>query len=550
MALRFGHHGDSRLNIVRLFHTARHLKPVQVSNRLTRRYTRLRPYKGGMPELALPARHWQTYAPVAPSLMVDGLAHFLNESGPLYGWENPARSKLWLYNLHYFDDLRAEGAASRGAVHRELIRQWLQGNPTFAGTGWEPYPLSLRIVNWLAWLLAGNAPVEGMAASLVQQAHALHRQVEYHLQGNHLLANAKALVFAGTCFQGKAAERWLQRGLRILDEQLGEQVLADGGHFERSPMYHGIILMDVLDLIQLGQLYRRADIARRLPRLRDTAGVMASWLGGLLHPDGQIPFFNDAAFGITPPPRAILDYAGRMGAAPQRLMEGSIQHFDVSGYVAVHARQQVALLDVAPVGPDYLPGHAHADTLSFEWSLFGQRVLVNSGTSEYGLSPERLRQRGTAAHNTVVVNGRDSSEVWSGFRVARRARPFDVNLGRAGECAIVRASHDGYRRLPRRVTHSREWRVLPGELHVKDQLAGRFRSAVAYFHLHPEVSIVSGPHGFELTLANGRRCTIAIRGGSAAIEPSTWHPEFGLSVPNQRLAVTFDQPVVETVFRY
>ena len=315
-------------------------------------------------------------------------------------------------------------------------------------------------------------------------------------------------------------------------------------------MYHGIILMDVLDLIQLGQLYRRADIARRLPRLRDTAGVMASWLGGLLHPDGQIPFFNDAALGITPPPRAILEYAGRMGAATQRLMEGSIQHFDVSGYVAVHARQQVALLDVAPVGPDYQPGHSHADTLSFEWSLFGQRVLVNSGTSEYGLSPERLRQRGTAAHNTVVVNGMDSSEVWSGFRVARRARPFDVNLGRAGECAIVRASHDGYRRLPRRVTHSREWRVLPGELHVKDQLAGRFRSAVAYFHLHPDVSIASGPHGFELTLRNGRRCTVAIRGGSAAIEPSTWHPEFGLSVPNKRLAVTFDQPVVETVFRY
>ncbi|MEN9780004.1 MAG: hypothetical protein RL014_1152 [Pseudomonadota bacterium] len=94
-----------------------------------------------------------------------------------------------------------------------------------------------------------------------------------------------------------------------------------------------------------------------------------------------------------------------------------------SGYVRLDNGPAVALLDVAPVGPDYLPGHAHADTLSFELSVGAQRVLVNSGTSCYGSSAERLRQRGTAAHNTVVVNGQDSSEVWGGFRVARRPLP-------------------------------------------------------------------------------------------------------------------------------
>ncbi|MFB1490650.1 MULTISPECIES: heparinase II/III family protein [unclassified Thiocapsa] len=49
----------------------------------------------------------------------------------------------------------------------------------------------------------------------------------------------------------------------------------------------------------------------------------------------------------------------------------------------LEAGSAVALLDVAPIGPDYLPGHAHADTLSFELSLFGQRVIVNGGTSRY-----------------------------------------------------------------------------------------------------------------------------------------------------------------------
>jgi uncharacterized heparinase superfamily protein len=527
----------------------RHLKPVQVRNRIFRRYTRLRPYKGKAPEISKPRKPWETQAQVAPSLVVDGLAHFLNESGPLYDWENPDKSKLWLYNLHYFDDLHAAGAAHRLGVHRELIRRWLQDNPPFAGTGWEPYPLSLRIVNWIKWLLAGHGPVEGMTASLVQQVHALSRQLEYHLLGNHILANAKALVFAGTFFEGKVAARWLQQGLALLEEQLAEQILVDGGHFERSPMYHCIVLMDVLDLIQLGQLYRTGEIARRLGALRETAGSMASWLDGLLHPDGQIPFFNDAAIGVAPPPRAILDYARGVGAV-QRFADSSIQHFYASGYVSVHARDQLVVMDVAPVGPDYIPGHAHADTLSFEWSLFGQRVLVNSGTSRYGLSPERLRQRGTAAHNTVVVNGLDSSEVWSGFRVARRATPFDVNIGQAGDCGIVRASHDGYHRLWRKVTHTREWRVMPGEMHVKDHLAGRFRNAVAYFHVHPDVKLAGGKHGLELTLPTGDECHIAITGGSAEIEAATWHPEFGLSLPSQRLAVTFEKPVLETVFRY
>ena len=543
--------------MLRLVRTARYLKPIQVSNRITRRYTRIRPYRGRTPGVSNSRRPWQVVAPVAPSLVVDGLANFLNESGPLYEWENPNKSKLWLYNLHYFDDLVAAGAAQRAGVHREAIQRWLQDNPFNVGTGWEPYPLSLRIVNWIKWLLAGNAPVEGVADSLVQQAHALSRQVEYHLLGNHILANAKALVFAGTFFEGKVADRWLRLGLQLLQEQLTQQVLVDGGHFERSPMYHCIILMDVLDLIQLVRCFRGGGLGRMNTRysgagpsaLQGWAQGMAAWLEGMLHPDGEIPFFNDAAFGITPAPRAILEYARTLGVS-WPFVESPVQHFDASGYVAVRNTEQVALLDVAPVGPDYIPGHAHADTLSFEWSLFGRRLLVNSGTSEYGLSPERERQRGTAAHNTVVVNGENSSEVWSGFRVARRAKPFGVNIGRAGDCCIVRASHDGYHRLWPKVTHTREWRVVPGELHVKDELIGRNRGAVAYFHLHPDIEITECVGGFELKLPGGNLCRVEVDGGRAVIEPSTWHPEFGMSLPSQRLAVTLEKQTLTTKFRY
>ncbi|RLA45912.1 MAG: heparinase [Gammaproteobacteria bacterium] len=482
------------MSLSRLFHTVKYLKLRQVLNRLVRRLRKPGRYQGGALAVIAPDVPWQVHAALPSSFTADSSVTFLNEPGALFEWEDPGKSKLWLYNLHYFDDLVAENASFRTDLQREVIARWMVDNPPLTGTGWEPYPLSLRIGNWIKWLLVGNEPVEGMQISLLEQAYALSQQVEYHLLGNHILANAKALVFAGTYFEGDIADAWLHTGIVLLKEQLTEQVLADGAHFELSPMYHSIILTDLLDLIQLGQLYPGSKIAQQAERLRNTAALMASWLEGMLHPDGGISFFNDTAFGIAPEPAAILTYAEKLGVkhhvVPEKAGQAqhdTAQHFHDSGYIAVRQHDQVALLDVAAIGPDYIPGHAHADTLSFEWSLKGQRVLVNSGTSEYGLGAERLRQRGTAAHNTVMVNEENSSEVWSGFRVARRARVFDVAVEQKSDTTIVKAAHDSYKRLRPKVIHQREWRLSPGVLEVSDTLTGKFRTAKAYFHLHPFV---------------------------------------------------------------
>src|SRR5258708_27434423 len=141
------------------------------------------------------------------------------------------------------------------------------------------------------------------------------------------------------------------------------------------------------------------------------------------------------------------------------------------------------IADVGEIGPDHLPGHAHADTLSFEVSVRGEGVLVNAGTSTYEVSAGRQRQRGTAAHNTVVVDGVDSSEVWSSFRVARRARPLAVSWGRDGAALWLSAGHEGYRRLPGKVIHRRHWRLDPQGLVVEDVLEGQYTSAEARFHV-------------------------------------------------------------------
>jgi hypothetical protein len=154
---------------------------------------------------------------------------------------------------------------------------------------------------------------------------------------------------------------------------------------------------------------------------------MLRWLEAMCHPDGEIALFNDAAFGIAPAPAELTATRASCWVTPTPHSRSS-SHLADSGYVRAASRDAVLIADVAPVGPDYLPGHAHADTLSFELSLFGQRTIVNGGTSRYGTGPEREAERGTPAHSTVTVDGENSSEVWAGFRVARRAKPFDLRI--------------------------------------------------------------------------------------------------------------------------
>ena len=516
--------------ITRYWHTLRYLRPVQFYGRLWFRLYRPTPDLRPAPAVRPVPGRWVPPVAKPVSLLGPTTFRFLNATHALVPgpdpWNDPARDKLWLYNLHYFDDLGAapspqpspaggEGArVATGAAHllpshlcgagvggegdegprcalcalspsplagegrgegvrtaREqrlqwhlaLLHRWVAENPPGTGTGWEPYPTSLRIVNWIKWALAPRGlpalPPE-CQHSLAVQARWLSRRLEHHLLGNHLFANAKALVFAGAFFVGPEADRWRRLGLRLLARELDEQILADGGHFERSPLYHAILLEDVLDLTNLSGAYPglfggteaaavteavvdvwagvdaviRANAiggATAVFHWRAKATAMLDWLAAMTHPDGEISFFNDAAFGIAPTLADLQRYADGISAFSQAHPSPSTipatnpvnpagttdvpcRWLRDSGYVRLAAGPAVAILDVAPIGPDYLPGHAHADTLSFELSLFGQRVIVNGGTSRYGSGPERLAERGTAAHSTVQLDGVDSSEVWGG----------------------------------------------------------------------------------------------------------------------------------------
>ncbi len=453
-------------------------------------------------------------------------------------WNAAGRTKLWLYNLHYFDDLRAANAESRSQWHRDLIQRWLAENPPRAGNGWEPYPLSLRVVNWIAWALAGNNPGPRLMYSLAVQVRTLASALEFHLRGNHLLANAKALIFAGCFFSGPEADVWLRTGLDLFNAELDEQILADGGHFELSPMYHAIILEDVLDVIQLGRLFP-TELETRLPTWKQLAASMLAWLAEMTHPDGEIGFFNDAAFGIARTLADLVEYSASLAISQTRHDAQTLHALETSGYVRLNSGPFSVIFDAAEIGASYMPGHGHADILSLEISLDGQRLVTNSGTSSYENDAARHEERSTAAHGTVEIDGQDSSEVWASFRVGRRAHPFDLVLRTEAGLSTAAASHDGYRWLPGRPVHRRSVALSASVLSVVDSITGAGdHSVTGRFPLHPSVKSVSRePDGWSLESAGGRMVRVRVDGPSELlVEEGHFAPTFGRRLPRPVIA--------------
>jgi uncharacterized heparinase superfamily protein len=274
---------------------------------------------------------------------------------------------------------------------------------------------------------------------------------------------------------------------------------------------------------------------------------MRRWLLVMSHPDGDIAFFNDAAFAVAAVPAELEAYAARLNLAPPPQPGRLLEVLRESGYLRAAVGPAYLICDCAEVGPAYLPGHAHADTLSFELSLAGQRVLVNSGISEYGSRAERQRQRGTAAHNTVVIDGQNSSEMWHGFRVARRAHA-QLNEARCNGAAAIEGCHDGYTRLPGRNRHTRRWILDRQSLRIADHISGAFQDAEARLHLHPAIDAsMSAPA--RITLSCGGR-VLAILGfeGAASVQVAhgTWHPGFGVTAENTLVRVGFKGPSLTT----
>jgi hypothetical protein len=386
-------------------------------------------------------------------------------------WNINQFGKLWTYNLNYFDFLNQENISKETGL--QLIQDFIK-NDALLKDGKEPYPISLRGVNWVKFLSNNQVKDELINNTLYFHYCILFKNLEYHLLGNHLLENAFSLLFGAYYFQD---DRLYLKAKKTLISELNEQILVDGAHFELSPMYHQIILSRLLDSIQLIKLNSEWEKDDLLSFLKAKASLMISWLHDITYKNGNIPMLNDATFNIAPNSKNILSYAKHLGINSQNIPLSD------SGYRKINSNNYEILLDIGNLGPSYQPGHAHSDTFNFELIIDGNPIFVDTGISTYEKNAIRQYERATSSHNTVKIGSKDQTQVWGGFRVAKRARITHL----IEKPNLIEASHDGY--LSSGYKHTRSFLWGEKYLILKDKInRSTSNNAKAYFHLHSSVT--------------------------------------------------------------
>lgn len=462
-------------------------------------------------------------------------------------WACMDEPKLWRYNLHYFDFLLDDGASE--AIKDKLIDEWIGKSLSLKEDAWEPYPVSLRIVNWVKYFVCYKKDIpQHWLESLYQQSQILFNSIEYHILANHYLKNAKALFFAGTYLKCLDSDKWFNKGKKVLLEETAEQILADGGHYEKSPMYHSILVEDYLDSLNLINSNSINITEDEVSYLGDKVVSALDFLNHIVMPDGEIPLLNDSAFKIAPHPDLIFEYANRILNYKRNNDNSSlpaVNSFDNSGYFIIKENLDMCIIDCGSISPDYQPGHTHCDLLSYELVINQLRVIVDSGLHDYENSDERKYCRSTRAHNTIEIDGLEQSEIWGQFRVARRAKTHSASLIKHvdGEC-VFNGSYSPYWSSRQNISHSRVIKHNSHKWSFKDTVTGSGEHVVnSFIHLHPDIDCCEESGSYFFVQDDIKLACFTFSGNvTLHIEDGWYYPEFGMKKKNRVIRLSYEGP--------
>ena len=464
--------------IIRLFNTVIYLKFTQIYYRL---YYIIRKKLRKIQRFEYPlsvASHSKSLSlnPSLHSIAMNNMNEFtfLNLSHKFdhrINWNFSDFGKLWTYNLTYYEYLNQTGLSLDEGLR--LINDYIDQQASIKD-GFEPFPISLRGINWIKFITKHQIQNQTIDDSLCAQYLILHDNLEYHLLGNHLLENGFSLLFGAYYFRD---EKLYKKAKKILESELEEQILQDGAHFELSPMYHQIMLFRVLDCINLVQNNNWKN-QKLLELLVSKAEIMMGWLNTITYVNGNIPLLNDSANKIAPTTEQLNQYALTLN------LKFKIQNSQLSdsGYRKFKNKHYEMIVDVGNIGPDYIPGHAHSDTFNFELYVEGKPLIIDTGTSTYETNQRRTLERSTPSHNTVMIDSQNQSKVWGGFRVARRAKIIQLKENDN----IIEATHSGYKRLG--ALHTRKFIMQDKSILVEDHIVSNSEhECMAYLHFYPGV---------------------------------------------------------------
>jgi hypothetical protein len=416
------------------------------------------------------------------------------------------------------------------------LSRWLDDNPFPMGPHYmSAMECGLRTPVFLLGIktLAGEDYLlsSRLLSALYRHGWLISRRLSLHSSlGNHTVAEALGLVFAGAVFRNVNEGRcWLDRGVELLHQELHRQVLEDGGPVEQSLAYHRFVL-DIywlaLDFLTKNRLYDVTDLKARLVKGEEFLAVFRSG-------EGCLPAIGDSDDGCAVAP----------GLAPQRYgakvaME-RLHHFKSTGYSILRSKTgTVITLDHGPLGMAPLYNHGHADALSITISRNGEPLLVDPGTCRYNGMPRWRRYfKGTSAHNTVTVDDNDQAYqatgfVWTSPYMARLDRMQATEDG-----ILLEASHSGYLSLKRPVLHRRTlcW-IDDATLIVEDRFEGEGEhDFLLTFHVHPD-AVVQREGKWWLVEKGGQSLRLALLGAGGFSEtrgrkepPLGWYsPAYGL----------------------
>ena len=270
-------------------------------------------------------------------------------------------NKLELYNLNYFNFIFFLNFNSS----KKKILKWIKKNSNFFEISWDPYPTSLRIINFIKWCNENNCYDQTILNSIVQQTKFLEKNLEYDLMTNHYFSNLKALYFAHN-FLPNIFDTRKKKNIEIsLFKEIKKQILNDGGHIEQSSMYHNIFLYDLLDILQLNKINKK-----KTKFLKSKIISMIRWSEIMLHKDLSTPYFNDTCDGISPDINFLKKYFKKL--YKENLIKISKKEYSISlkssGFFVYQNNNYKIIIRTGGISCDYNPAHQHADLLSFEIS--------------------------------------------------------------------------------------------------------------------------------------------------------------------------------------
>lgn len=435
------------------------------------------------------------------------------------GFASIAGNPILLAGAHGFAwlrDLRALGTDSARMRARTLVGEWIASAATLPDIAQRPDVAGSRIAAWLGHydFFAASAD-DGFRQRLMRQLIADARALSASLPTEELDARAltaiKGLIAAAVALPDHAA--FMARALRVLPQELGRQILADGTHCERSPGQQLAVLQDLTEiraLLQAGQIVAPPALSSGIERT-------SLALRMLRHGDGRLALFNGTGDEAAALIELTLSQAGRPGRAPAFLSEG--------GFHRLQAERSLVIIDCgAPPGPK-LDRLSHAGTLAFEMSVGRDRMIVNCGAMPAASPAWRDAGRATNAHSTLIIADTDSSELRENG-LGRRPSEVLASRQESNGAHWLDASHDGWMR-PFGATHRRRLYLAASgeELLGEDTIeADSPQPFVIRFHLHPDVDASLQHDGLAvlLRLAQGGFWRLEADGATMSLEESIY----------------------------